>query len=129
MMKKMEIPKMPIKYLNEMLEKLVFEEEDLKNLKFSIEHVVKGHMTTKQLREQIIESRSKIIERIIEYIPFYIKQWAIGNSINEFTSSPSIDSNSELEEKSNEKDKFLEEIGIRINKIHEKLKQKFGAIS
>lgn len=125
MMKKMEIPKMPaVKYLNEMLEKLVFDEGNLKRLKFSIDHVVTGQITKKQLREQIIESRSKIIERLIEYIPFYIKQWAIGNSINEFTNNSTIDSNSELEEKLKEKDKFLEEVGIRINKIHEKLKRK-----
>ncbi len=130
MMKKMEITKMSaVKYLNEMLEKLVFDKGDLKRLKTSIDHVVTGQVTTKQLREQIIESRSKIIERLIEYIPFYIKQWAIGNSINEFTNNPTIDSNSELEEKLNEKDKFLEEIGLRIKKIHEKLKQKFGAIA
>lgn len=126
----MEIPKMStVKYLNEMLEKLVFDEGDLKRLKFSIEHLVTGQMTTKQLREQIIESRSKIIERLIEYIPFYIKQWAIGNSINEFTNNPTIDSNSELEEKLKEKEKFLEEVGLRINKIHERLKVKFGTMS
>ncbi len=129
MMKKVKTPEIPVKYLNEMLEKLVFEEEDLKRLKDSIDHVVTGHMTTKQLREQIIESRSKIIERLLEYIPFYIKQWAIDSSLNEFTNTQGTDSNSELVEKLNEKDKFLEEVGIRINKIYKKLKQKFGAIS
>ena len=129
MMKKVKIPEIPIKYLNEMLEKLIFDEGDLKRLKTSIDNVVIGQTTKKQLREQIIESRGKIVERLLEFIPFYIKQWSIGNSINEFTSSPSIDSNLGLEEKLKEKDKFLEEVGIRINKIHEKLKQKFGAVS
>jgi len=129
MMKKIEITKMPaVKYLNEILEKLIFDEGDLKRLKTSIENVVTGHTTTKQLREQIIESRGKIVERLLEYIPFYIKQWAIGNSINEFTSSPSIDSNSELEEKLKEKEKFLKEVGLRIIKIHERLQIKFGTI-
>ena len=128
-MKKVKIPEIPIKYLNEMLEKLIFDEGDLKRLKTSIDNVVIGQTTKKQLREQIIESRGKIVERLLEFIPFYIKQWSIGNSINEFTSSPSIDSNLGLEEKLKEKDKFLEEVGIRINKIHEKLKQKFGAVS
>ena len=129
MMKKVKIPEIPIKYLNEMLEKLIFDEGDLKRLKTSIDNVVIGQTTKKQLREQIIESRGKIVERLLEFIPFYIKQWSIGNSINEFTSSPSIDSNLGLEEKLKEKDKFLEEVGIRINKIHEKLMQKFGVVS
>ncbi len=114
------------KYINEMLEKLIFEEEDLKRLKFSIDQVVSGHLTSKQLREQIIESRGKIVERLLEYIPFYLEQWSIGNSINEFTNTSGIDSHSELEEKLNEKNKFLEEVGIRLNRIHEKLRQKFG---
>jgi len=127
MMKKMDISKMSTaKYLTEMLEKLIFEENDLKRLKISIDNVVSGHMTTKQLREQIIESRSKIIERLLEYIPFYIRQWLIGNSINEFSDVNGRDSNSELEEKLDEKNKFLEEVGIRINKIHEKLKGKLS---
>ena len=125
MMKKMEISRIPIKDLNEMLEKLVFEEGDLKRLKVSIEHAVTGQITTKKLREQIIESRSNLIEQLLEFIPFYIKQWVIGHSIKEFTNSPVLDSKSELEERLNEKNKFLEEVGIRINKIHEKLKRKF----
>lgn len=130
MMIKMDISKMATaKYLTEMLEKLIFEENDLKRLKISIDNVVSGYMTTKQLREQIIESRGKIIERLLEYIPFYIKQWSIGNSINEFSDVNGRDSNSELEEKLDEKNKFLEEVGIRINKIHEMLKGKLSISS
>jgi hypothetical protein len=105
-------------FLYEMLEKIVFNEAQLMILKNGIEKVANGYLTPKQ----IIELRVKLIEDLIEFFPFYLKQSSIENKLSIFTDSNNSSSTSaELEERNN----LLEEVGCRINNIYRTLKEKF----
>ena len=125
MMKKMENSNINHQNLNEILEKLVFDDGDLTNLKVSIDKVITGQISRRQFRETIIESRSRIIERITEFIPFYLRQKKKDDVLNKFTEPDNHMISSELEEQLNEKNKFIEEVGIKISNIYEKLRHKF----
>lgn len=125
MMKKMEDSNINHQNLDEILEKLVFDDGDLTNLKVSIDKVVTGQISRRQFRETIIESRSRIFERITEFIPFYLRQKKKDDALNKFTEPDNHMISSELEEQLNEKNRFIEEVGIKISNIYEKLRYKF----
>ncbi|MFW9819654.1 MAG: hypothetical protein ACFFE5_08600 [Candidatus Thorarchaeota archaeon] len=105
-----------------MLEKIVFNEVQLMTLKKGIEKVANGYLNPKDLRKQIIELRVKLIEDLIEFFPFYLKQSLTENKLNNYTDS---NESSSLSEKLQEKNNLLEEVGLRINSIYKKLKEKF----
>ena len=107
--------------LNEMLEKMIFNEKDLNTLKIAIENMNMGKISPKELRKYIIASRGKIIEKLLKFFPFYLKQTTIEKSMEKFT-KPDI--NIKLEQELQEKNKFLEEVGFKVNKIHEEFKHK-----
>ena len=125
MMKKMEDSNIHHQNLNEILEKLVFDDGDLTNLKVSIDKVITGQISRRQFRETIIESRSRIFERLTEFIPFYLKQKKKNDTLNKFAEPDNQMINSELEEQLNERNRFIEEVGIKISNIYEKLRHKF----
>jgi hypothetical protein len=103
-------------YLYEMLEKLVFDENQLLILKEKIEQVANGTISSKLLRKQIIDFRMSIMERLFEFFPFYVKQSSTQKQLTNF-----IDSSNENFEELEEKNKLLEEISGRINKIYKNL--------
>jgi len=109
-------------FLYEMLEKIVFNEAQLIVLKKGIEKVASGYLTPKDLRKQIIELRVKLIEDLIEFFPFYLKQ---SNTENKLTSYTDSNDSSSLIEELDEKNNLIEEIGLKVNNIYRKLREKF----
>ncbi len=109
-------------FLYEMLEKIVFNETQLLTLKKGIEKVADGYLTPKSLRKQIIELRAKLIEELIEFFPFYLKQSTTKNKLTSFTD---LDDTSLISEELEEKNNLLEEVGYKVNNIYKKLKEKF----
>ena len=69
-----------INNLNEILEKMLFNEKDLNSLKIAIKDMCMGKISPKDLRRYIIESRVKIIENLIKFFPFYLKQMTVEQS-------------------------------------------------
>jgi len=105
--------------LADLLEKILFNKKQLDILKNSIEHVSTGKFTPKQLRKQIIKFRVQIIDKLIEFFPFYHKQIFLEESLGS-DNKP----NPQIRENLKEKNQLLEEISLRINKIYSKLKEK-----
>ena len=105
--------------LYEMLEKIVFNEVQLTILKKGIEKVANGYLTPKDLRKQIIVQRVKLIEDLIEFFPFYVKQSLTEQKLTSFTDTTSM--KTELDERNN----LLEEIGLKVDNIYRNLKEKF----
>ena len=103
-------------HLYEMLEKLVFDENQLQILKEKIEQVANGTLSSKLLRKQIIDFRMTIMERLFEFFPFYVKQSSIQKQLTNF-----IDHSDDNFEDIEEKNKLLEEISVRIKKIYKNL--------
>ncbi len=105
-----------------MLEKIVFNEAQLIILKKGIDKVANGYLNPKDLRKQIIELRVKLIEELIEFFPFYLKQSLTENKLTSFTDS---NISSQISKELNEKNNLLEEVGFKVNNIYIKLKEKF----
>jgi len=99
-------------YYEELLEKIVFNPEELNILKKTITDLSVGIIKPQQLKKLILKNYIRIFEEVSEFIPFYFEQEL---------KKRSIDPN--LSEEIREKDKFLEELGERINNIYLKLKK------
>ena len=62
---------------------------------------------------------------MLELFPYYLNQVNKDRSLEQFTGESmeeNIDNNTELIKELEEKNKFLEEIGVRVNNIYKKLK-------
>jgi hypothetical protein len=105
--------------IDKLLEKIVFDKDNLSELKNALNKTKSGELSVSELGKKILELRSHILKKLIEFIPFHIKQTYTHNALTEF--SENTINKSQLEHDLEEKDRFLEKIGQRINKIYEKL--------
>ncbi|MHA2036259.1 MAG: hypothetical protein ACW972_08905 [Promethearchaeota archaeon] len=105
--------------LMEMIEQVLLNEEDLDSLKTLINGVSSGTKNPKQLKIAIIKSRVEALKRILDIFPFFHKRILNQHEIEKFTSEYNNDLKLHLEIE--EKNTFLEQIGIRLNKILDKL--------
>lgn len=110
-------------FLYDMLEKILFDENQLTKLKDGIEEVSTGRSSPKSLRKRIIELRVEIVEKLLELFPFYLKQITANHKINEVTEKKLISAPSS--EELQEKNELLEQVAIKINSIYMKLKENF----
>ncbi len=101
--------------LIEMVEEILLNEGELETLKLLINDLSTGKIDSKQLKIAIIKSRANALERIIDIFPFYHKRILNQKEIDNFATDNNTPPEALLELE--EKNKFLEEIGIRINKI------------
>lgn len=104
-----------------MIEQILLNENELKSLKLLINDLTVGKIDSKQLKIAIIKSRATALKRIFDIFPFYHKRIVNQQEIDKFTGNNNIDPGIIQELK--EKDRFLEEVGIRINKIVQTLKE------
>lgn len=109
----MSVNKDQKKLLIEMIEQILLNEKELEILKVLINDLGKGKIDSKQLKIAIIKSRAKALKRILDIFPFFHKRIVNQQEIDKFTANINPEITQELEEKN----KFLEEIAIRINKI------------
>ena len=75
------------KILYGLLEKIIFNEKDFSGLKEAINQFSLGQMESKILRKKIINSRIRILEELLDIIPFYMNQAGKNQSIEEFANS------------------------------------------
>lgn len=109
------------KLLLEMIEQIILNENELESLKILINDLSAGKINSKQLKIAIIKSRATALKRIMDIFPFFHKRIVNQQEIDKFVlNTTAIDP--KLIHELEEKDKFLEEIGIRINKIVSNLK-------
>jgi protein tyrosine phosphatase len=109
----MSVDKDQKKLLIEMIELILLNEKELEILKVLINELSAGKIDAKQLKMAIIKSRATALKRIIDIFPFFHKRIINQQEIDKFAGNINPEVIQELEEK----DKFLEEIGVRINKI------------
>lgn len=105
--------------IEEILEKIVFDKDNLDDLKKVLMEARSGKISIKDLGKTIIKLRAHILEALKEFIPFHLKRESTSKSLAEFTQrSPN---SPQLENELEEKNQLLETIGLRINKIYETL--------
>jgi hypothetical protein len=107
------------KLLSNLLEKIIFNENDLNEFQTVINNVSSGSYGPRQLKEKIILSRVRILEELKDLFPFYMNQIVKKQSIEQFVENGQ---DSELIAELKEKKEFLTDIAMIINNIYEKLK-------
>lgn len=108
------------KLLKELLEEIVLENESLKLLKSNIEQVMLGKITPKKLRYMILENRVQIINKLLRFFPFYLRQVKNEDTLNKFVDKADSD---QLLEELGEKKELLEKVALKVHDIHERLKE------
>ena len=107
--------------LHNIIENVLFNEEQLNQLKQLINDLSDGLLSPKEFRAYIIRQKNLHVEKILELFPYFMRQMKMKDSLSQFTGDSLNDkTHNELQEK----DKFIEHIAIRINKIFNKLSKK-----
>ncbi len=103
------------------IEDILFDEEQLDHLKILIKKLYNNTVTPKEFKTFILKQKANSLKRIFGLFPYYIKQIKINDSLRQYTEgSLNSDSTNELQEKN----KFLEQVGIRVNYLVNKLSKK-----
>ncbi|MHA2390623.1 MAG: hypothetical protein ACXAEX_01535 [Promethearchaeota archaeon] len=108
------------KLLSEMIEKILFDEKDLENLKELINNVSLGKIDPKSLKTMIINNRVKIMRRILNVFPFYRKRVENQQELDKFSRNENTSTLlKDLEERNN----LLQLVGEKIHNIEMKLQK------
>ena len=96
-----------------MVEKIVFNEEQLFELKEALTQVGANKLTVKQVKSMILDQRTRIMEDTIDLLHFYLEQRVKQPA----TIASSSEELSVLEARLTEREDLLEEIGRRLKRI------------
>ena len=109
--------------INELIEKILFRKDQLDELKIMINKLDAGELSPIEVRTCILKQKEANLKKLIGLIPFIIAQAKAINSVKKSTKDPPNNKIlSELQEKNlQEKNRFLEEVAIRVNSIVEGL--------
>ncbi|MHA1756152.1 MAG: hypothetical protein ACTSVV_05230, partial [Promethearchaeota archaeon] len=114
------INKIELQILRGYLEELIFNEKDLNILKESINSLSVGKITAKSVKKLILKLRYKIMNELLEFIPFQIQKKLECQILEE---KPNIKEINELEKKIHERDELLIELAERLARISKKLQK------
>jgi len=113
-----------LKYIEHLIEKIIFDEEELETLKIAIKNFTEGKTSARELKLLILQSRGRILEDVAAYI-FFIEKTQIKNKLNSENNQNqlilSTDVESQLREEISEKNELLETVAQRVNHLVYKL--------
>jgi len=117
----MSVSKSREQILGALLEKILFNQKELNVLKERINQVSLKTINPNELRNHIFGARIHIMEELLEFFPFYVKE-----SINSNVNNESLQSERDLSlvEQIKEREELLEIVAKRLVNIHKKLKEK-----
>jgi hypothetical protein len=113
------------KQLTVVLEKIVFDEKELNQVKASLNSFLEGMITAKALKKTILLSRAHIMEDLLDYFVLYIK------SIEEKAKNSGGPSNNgngtveKLKKELDDKNKLLESLARRVVDLELKFREQF----
>jgi hypothetical protein len=103
------------KELENMIQKVLFNEKTLAIIKGAIDRVHKGQMTPPELRKLIVESRIDIIKKILELFPYYSNQIRIISEPDNLKANNIRQQNEALLNELHVKDQILEEAAQKMD--------------
>jgi len=113
-----------LRHIEQLLEKIIFNENELERLKIAIKNSTEGKTSARELKQLILQCRGRILEDITAFI-FFIKKAQIKNKVNleNNRNQPILSTNveSQLREEINEKNELLETVAQRVNSLVYKL--------
>lgn len=109
--------------LSEMIEKILFDVQELELLKVLINNVGMGSTEPKKLRAVIIENRENIKSKILSIFPYYHKQISYQQQIDNFAER---DSPSQIQNELEEKNELLKKVGEWMHTTRKKLEEELN---
>jgi len=95
-----------------MVEKIVFDEDQLFQLKEALNQLNANNIDLREVKQVILEQRTEIMESLIDLFFFYINQ-----NQSRVSSSENGEEIEKLQIKIKEREKLLEEVGRRLQRI------------
>jgi len=112
------------------IEKIVFKERELEELKITVRNFSKGTITPKQLKQNLLDCRSRIVEEVSNFLNYIVykarseAQTSVDSNSN-FTNSDQFGlENDQLRQKIAEREELLEIVAKRIGGLVSKAKKK-----
>jgi hypothetical protein len=120
-----------IEDLEQVLEKIIFDEDELTELKITIRNFSKGTITPKQLKQNLLSYRDRMAKDISNFLSFCIDRLRISNQTpghqDPIDSNQSGLENDQLRQKLAERNELLEVVAERISVLALKEKKKTPA--
>jgi len=104
-----------IEDFEQVLERIIFDEDELTELKSIVGEFAKGKVQPRQLKKEILLYRSRILEDLKEFVQFYI------NSKKQEKELKTVDF--KLSQDLEERNELLEIVANRVNQLVVKLKK------
>jgi len=105
----------------QVVEKIVFDEEELEELKIAIRHFTEGKIQAKQLKQKLLQSRGRMVKDISSFLDFCIDRVRC-SSQNQYprkiadTNQFRLENN-QLQKEIAEKNELLETVAKKVNFI------------
>jgi len=105
----------------QVVEKIVFDEEELEELKIAIRHFTEGKIQAKQLKQKLLQSRGRMVKEISSFLDFCIDR--VRHSSQNQDPRKNSDTNqfrlenNQLQKEITEKNELLETVAKKINFI------------
>lgn len=103
------------KFLRELLERILFDEKELNKLKESINQLISGTLSSIEFKKRIVHLRTSLLEELMKFYPYFLNQYSEKNPF------PKDQSKHNFQLQLEERDSLLEMIGIRLQRLYEKL--------
>ncbi|MHA1473404.1 MAG: hypothetical protein ACTSQW_09960 [Promethearchaeota archaeon] len=105
----------------QIVEKIVFDENELEKLKIAIKNFTQGKTGAKELKQLLLECRGRMVEDVTDYI-FFIAKKLTNEKDKEIPQIPSPSKiESELREEIKQKKELLELVARRVNNLVSKI--------
>ncbi len=108
-----------VKYYETLVEKIIFNEDELETLKIAIKNFTEGKTNAKELKELLLQCRGRMVEDISE-LTFMIAQRSQAEIPTPQSASPTK-VESQLRKEIQEKNELLETVARRVGKLVSKL--------
>jgi len=102
-----------------MVEKIIFDDNELERLKIAIKNFIEGKISAKDLKHLLLQCRGRMVEEMTDFGFFFAKKTATLTQTAKNTQQPSFSSKveSQLKKEIEEKNELLEIVAERINRL------------
>lgn len=110
----------------QVVEKIIFNDNELEELKIAIRNFTEGKTSEKELKHLILQFRGRMVEEITDFGFFFAEkrtQNLMQTEINKKPPFSTTKGESQLRKEIKEKNELLENVAIRVNQLVSNLKK------
>jgi hypothetical protein len=111
----------------QVIERIVFDEEELAELKIAVRNFSKGEITPKQLKQSLLQYRGRMVKDVSNYLTYYLNRAQDKDQAPVFwkptEANQSDSANDQLRQELAEKNALLEVVAKRIGALALKTKK------